>query len=94
MSVSYKSDPKKVREILLQCAAAHPLVLKDPPPYIYWKEFGESSLDFEVRVFLRDIYSIVHVRNDLRFEIFDALKRNDIEIPFPQRDVHLINDAR
>lgn len=94
VSVSYKSDPKKVREILLQCAAAHPLVLKDPPPYIYWKEFGESSLDFEVRVFLRDIYSIVHVRNDLRFEIFDALKRNDIEIPFPQRDVHLINNAR
>jgi len=92
VSVAYKSDPKKVREILLECATAHPLALKDPPPYIYWKEFGESSLDFEVRVFLRDISTIVHVRNDLRFEIFDALKRNEIEIPFPQRDVHLIKD--
>lgn len=88
ISVSYDSDPRQVRDILLSCAEANAYSLKDPPPYVYWKEFGASSLDFEVRMFIRDISNITLARNDLRFEIFDALKQSGIEIPYAQTDVH------
>ncbi len=89
VSVSYDSDPKQVREILLDCARNSIYSLKEPAPYVYWKEFGASSLDFEVRVFIRNIANITLARNDLRFEIFDALKKNGIEIPYTQTDIHL-----
>jgi small-conductance mechanosensitive channel len=51
--------------------------------------FGASSLDFELRVFLQDIDDLVNVRHDLLFEIDDSFRKAGIEIPFPQRDLHV-----
>ncbi|WDI31175.1 DUF3772 domain-containing protein [Hyphococcus flavus] len=89
VGVSYGSDPEKVKEILLKCANDHPKVVSYPEPFVTWMDFGASSLDFEVRAFLRDISEGLGVRTDLRFAIFKALAEAGIEIPFPQRDVHV-----
>lgn len=94
VGVSYKSDPELVRDVLLKCAKNHPQTLAYPAPYVTWQDFGASSLDFDVRVFIRDIGDILGVKTDLRFAIFKALKEAGIEIPFPQRDLHVISMPR
>ncbi|MHA7872409.1 MAG: mechanosensitive ion channel family protein, partial [Hyphococcus sp.] len=89
VGVSYNADPEKVKEILLQCANDHPSIVRYPPPFVVWKDFGASSLDFDLRGYLADISNGLSVRTELRFAIFSALKEAGIEIPFPQRDVHV-----
>lgn len=89
VGVSYGSDPEKVREILLDCADKHEKVLKDPPAFVLFMDFGASSLDFELRCYLTDISNGLTVRSDLRFAILAALREAGIEIPFPQQDMHL-----
>ncbi|MGE0409696.1 MAG: mechanosensitive ion channel family protein, partial [Amphiplicatus sp.] len=89
VGVSYGSDPEQVRDILLKCARDHRLVVRYPEPFVVWKDFGASSLDFEVRCYLRDILDGLTVRTELRLAIFKAFKEAGIEIPFPQRDLHI-----
>ncbi|WP_353645588.1 mechanosensitive ion channel family protein [Mesorhizobium sp. WSM2239] len=89
VGVGYGSDAKRVHEILLDIASNHPLVLKNPEPFVLFSAFGDSSLDFEIRVFLADVSNGIIVQNDVRFAILEAFARENIEIPFPQRDVHL-----
>lgn len=89
VGVSYSSDPRRVNEILLEIGHEHPLVLNNPEPYVYFCGFGDSSLDFQLRVHLADIYNIIKVESDLRFAIFERFAQEGIEIPFPQRDLHL-----
>ncbi|WP_411820426.1 mechanosensitive ion channel domain-containing protein [Hyphococcus formosus] len=89
VGVTYDADPEQVRDILLECAKAHPLIVAYPEPYVTWMDFGQSSLDFEIRAYLNDISKGLSVRTELRFEIFKKLKEAGIEIPFPQRDVHI-----
>ncbi len=94
VGVSYKSDPEEVRNVLLGCAESHPRLAKYPAPVVYFKEFGNSSLDFELRVFLKEINEWIKVKSELRFMIFKAFKEAGIEIPFPQRDVHIKEPTR
>jgi small-conductance mechanosensitive channel len=89
VGVAYGSDPDAVQEILLDCARQHPGVVSLPKPEALWMEFGESSLDFQLRAFVRDYDDAFVIMSDLRFAIFKALKAAGIRIPFPQRDVHL-----
>jgi small-conductance mechanosensitive channel len=90
LGVSYGSDPEKVREILLSVAAGHPDVLPNPKPDVIFREFGDSSLDFELRVWtIRHVQTPQILKSELYFRIFRAFRENGIEIPFPQRDVHL-----
>ena len=89
VGVSYDSDPRKVHAILMEIARNHPLVLKNPEPFVLFAAFGDSSLNFEVRLFLADIMNGVTVQNDIRFAIVEAFAREGIEIPFPQRDLNL-----
>jgi potassium-dependent mechanosensitive channel len=89
VGVAYSSDARRVYEILLEIARAHPLVLRNPEPYVYFSGFGDSALQFQLRVHLADIYNIVRVESDLRFAILDRFREEGIEIPFPQRDVNL-----
>ena len=90
IGVSYSSDPEEVREILLGVAAAHPDVLLDPKPSVIFKGCGDSSLDFELRVWtIRQVQTPNILKSDLYFQIFRAFRENGIEIPFPQRDLHL-----
>jgi potassium-dependent mechanosensitive channel len=89
VGVSYDSDPEQVREILLACAQQNPDLLKRPAPQVLFQEFGDSSLNFEVRFFLREIDELLRVSSDLRFAIKKAFAEAGIEIPFPQRDLHI-----
>lgn len=90
VGVAYESDAKHVRKILLEIAEENERILKTPAPFVYFKEFGDSSLDLELRAFVENISEGPIVKNDLRFEILDKFRKESIEIPFPQRDVNLI----
>jgi potassium-dependent mechanosensitive channel len=89
VGVSYDSDPEQVRKVLLGCAEANPDLLKRPAPQVLFQEFGDSSLDFELRFFLREIDELLRVSSDLRFAIKKAFAEAGIEIPYPQRDIHI-----
>jgi small-conductance mechanosensitive channel len=89
VGVAYGSDTAKVREILLACADKHPEVLRYPEPYIIFQQFGASSLDFELRCYLKDTDFVLSCKSDLNFAIDKAFREQEIEIPFPQRDLHV-----
>lgn len=92
VGVAYGSDTEKVRDILLEIARNHPDVDNSglaPEPKVLFREFGDSSLNFELRVFLRDIDSRLSVISDINFAVDKAFREEDIEIPFPQRDIHV-----
>ncbi|MEJ8475829.1 DUF3772 domain-containing protein [Roseibium algae] len=89
VGVSYDSDPEQVREILRDCASSHPGVMSYPAPQVYFMDFGDSSLNFEMRCFLPNIERALEVGSDLRFAVFRKLAEAKIEIPFPQRDLNI-----
>jgi small-conductance mechanosensitive channel len=89
VGVAYGSDTERVREILLSCAKDHSEVLGWPKPFVLFQNFGGSSLDFELRAYLRDVESRLTVSSDLRFAIDKAFRDEGIEIPFSQHDIHL-----
>jgi small-conductance mechanosensitive channel len=76
-------------KILLQCAQDNPSVMSSPNPQVLFTGFGDSSLDFELRVFLSDIDFRRIVHSEILQEIDREFRLNDVEIPFPQRDLHL-----
>jgi len=88
VGVAYGTDPYLVKTVLLDCAKAHPNVMADPDPYVLFLDFGESSLNFEIRMYLSDVEQRLHTGSEIRFKIHDALKEQGIEIPFPQRVLH------
>ncbi len=89
VGVSYDADEEKVRDILTQIASEHSGVLTRPEPYVLFMDFGASSLDFELRCFLKDIENKMSIASDLRFSIRKAFQDEGIEIPFPQQDVYI-----
>ncbi|MBU4531030.1 MAG: mechanosensitive ion channel family protein [Hoeflea sp.] len=89
IGLSYSVDPRKVIQILAEVADSCELVLKNPPPVIYFAGFGDSSLNFEVKAHLADVLSGLSARTELRLRIFERLKAEGIEIPFPQRDLNV-----
>lgn len=92
IGVAYGTDAERVRELLLEVAAGNAEVLKRPEPEVIFKDFGASSLDFELRTWVdvaEGAPSFVKIQSDLRFAIARVFAENEIEIPFPQRDVHL-----
>jgi len=90
VGVSYNEDPDKVKELLLQVASENENVLKDPEPTVFFEEFGDSSLNFTLLVWTAKYTDKPRrLTSELNFEIFRKFKEHDIEIPFPQRDVHL-----
>lgn len=96
VGVSYKSDVGKVREVLYECAISHPEVILDNDsikPIVRLIDFGESSIDFEVLFWSRNIFYIENTRSELRFMIRQKFIENGIEIPFPQRDLHIKEKA-
>lgn len=89
VGVAYGSDVKRVRDILLEIAHAHPLVLKQPGPGASFAGFGESALNFELQVHARELVDRGDIRHDLYTRIYEAFSAAGIEMPFPQRDIHL-----
>jgi len=89
VGVSYGSDPKEVREVLLAVARQHHLVQEKPEPAVRFMGFGDSSIDFRLEIWLDDPMLAVRVKSDLRFMIWKVFAERNIEIPYPQRDLHL-----
>jgi small-conductance mechanosensitive channel len=88
--VSYNSNPEQVRDIVLRVARTNRDVLDDPAPDVIFTGFGDSSIDFELRVWTStQVHRRPVIRSDLYFAIFRSFRENNIEIPFPQRDLHL-----
>jgi small-conductance mechanosensitive channel len=74
---------------LLAAAAEHPLVLKAPAPQVYFMKFGESALEFELRCVVADVNQRLSASSDLHFDIFGRFRAAGIEIPYPQREIHV-----
>jgi small-conductance mechanosensitive channel len=89
VGVAYDSDPERVRSLLLGCAEDHASVLVYPEPRVFFKNFGESSLAFELMCFVGDVTQSARVASDLRFAILKRLRQDGIEIPFAQRELRL-----
>ena len=89
VGVSYSDDPEVVSGLLLDIGVQDPGTLADPEPSVSFTGFGESSLDFKLRVYLADTDSLVPVRNRINIAIKKAFDERGISIPFPQRDVHV-----
>jgi small-conductance mechanosensitive channel len=89
IGVAFKSNPHQVNEVLLNVIEKHPEILKHPEPGIFFNALGENTLDFVINFWISDFVEGKRIRSEVLFAIFDALKANGIEIPFPQRDLHL-----
>ena len=83
-----------MREILLGVARAHDRVLSWPEPFVLFRDFGASSLDFELRCFTDDVIYRLVIGSDLRYEIDQKFRETGIEIPFPQRVVHMADSSQ
>jgi small-conductance mechanosensitive channel len=88
VGVAYGTDPSQVLTILRRVASENESVFKDPAPLALFRGFGDSSLDFELRVFM-DPSNVLDVPSALHVAIYSALHEASIEIPFPQRDLHV-----
>ncbi len=89
IGVTYAADPHFVKELLTETASQHPDVLSEPAPVAPLINFGASSLDFLVLAWVSDATMKNKVASELRLQIWDALKANEIEIPYPQQDLHI-----
>ncbi len=95
VSVAYGSDVERVRQILMELAAAHPAIVGDERipglsgPVVQLVSFGQSTLDFELQAQILDAGQKGGVASDLRFQVDAAFRREKIEMPYPQRDLHI-----
>lgn len=87
VGVAYGSDTRLVEKILIKCAAKHKNVISSQEPYVFFKDFGNSSLDFSLYFFSKNLFRIEKTKSDIRFEIDQQFRENNITIPFPQQDV-------
>lgn len=93
VSVAYDSDVELVRDLLLQACAQQPRVLKDPGPAVAMTAFGADGLEFTVGYWISDPENGQNnLKSDINFAILHALRKHQIEIPFPQRVVHIQKD--
>lgn len=87
IGVAYGSNTELVKNILIKCASQHKEVKKSPAPYVFFEDFGNSSLDFSIYFFSDNLFWIERTKSDIRFEIDKQFRENQVTVPFPQQDV-------
>jgi small-conductance mechanosensitive channel len=87
VGVAYGSDTAKVREILIACAKEHPDVMNNQEPTVFFEDFGNSSLDFSLLFYSKNLFRIERTKSELRFMIDQKFRESKVTIPFPQRDL-------
>ncbi|MUG92445.1 mechanosensitive ion channel [Scytonema sp. UIC 10036] len=87
--IAYGSNLNNVRSALLEAARGHSDVLKQPPPKVWFKGFGEDALDFQLLVWISQPRKQFQIKSDLYFQIEENLQHHHIRVPFPQRSLHL-----
>jgi Small-conductance mechanosensitive channel len=90
VGVAYGSDVVLVTQLLEQVAASQKQILKNPKPFVLFDDFGDSALMFSINFFTNDSFRDPRIKSELRYKINAKFKENNISIPFPQRDVHII----
>ncbi|WP_420410251.1 mechanosensitive ion channel domain-containing protein [Hoeflea sp.] len=89
IGVSYDTDPRRLVDLLTEIARGHELVLRNPEPVVHFSGFGESSLDFVLKCHVADVLDGITVRTELSIRVLERLREENIEIPFPQRDLNI-----
>jgi len=93
VGVAYGSDTQLVSSLLLQAVQDQRGVLKNPKPFVFFDDFGESALLFSVHFFVGDVFSDPRIKSAIRFRIDALFREHGVTIPFPQRDVHLFTPS-
>ena len=88
IGIEYGAPPNTVREVIIQVLNQHPKVLKLPPPEIYLVTFGDFAITYEIRFYHNNYADERRIKSDINTQLWYALRRNHIKIPFPIRDVH------
>ena len=91
IGVAYGSDLDKVKKVLLQAATEHPKVMHDPEPAVFFTAFGASTLDHELRLYVRELRDRSHTVDELNRAVDRLCRENNIDIAFNQLEVHLHN---
>lgn len=86
--VSYNADPDRVKEIALDIVDQHDKIEGQPEPRVHLREFGDSSIEFEILCYITHPRHQIHVENDVNSTLYKRLEEEGIEIPYPQRDIH------
>ena len=93
VGVSYNEDPEKIRKILLEVAEENDGILKDPKPDVLFHEYADSALVFILRVWTGEYINKPDVlKSQILYSTFQKFKEHNVEIPFPQRDLHIKNE--
>jgi len=90
VGVAYGSDTQKVKDILLESVTDDSKILKNPKPFVSFDDFGDSALLFRIYFFISDSFIDPYIKSEIRFRIDALFRENNIAIPFPQRDLHII----
>ena len=93
VGVNYGANPKKVVDLLVGVAQAHPQVLKQPAPAAFFLNYGDSSINFELRVWTDQSRPPTPIKSDLAMAVYDAVIAAGLSFPFPQREVRLLHDT-
>lgn len=92
IGVSYETDIDKARDIMVEALKDHARILRNPEPMCLLDEFADSSVNFRLLFWIDDVsYKYWRVKSDVMFAVWHALKDNEIEIPYPQRDLNIRN---
>lgn len=89
VGVAYGSDTKLVTDILLRCAIKNDKISQNPKPFVRFNNFGDSSLDFQLFFWVIEPFLVENIKSLLRYAIDDEFRKNGVQIPFPQRDLHI-----
>lgn len=93
LGVAYGSDMHKVKSIIMDILRAHPDILDDPEQEVFFTGFGDSSLDLAIRFWITDYRQRLRVLDEVNMAIKDRFEAENVEIPFPQRDVYIRSQA-
>jgi len=94
VGVAYGSDVDLVRQLLIDSMTAQSQIVKAPPPQVIFSEFGDSALNFEVRGWVNSPWERKIIESDIRFRIDKVFRKNNIKIPFPQREIYINNNVK
>lgn len=94
VGVAYGSDTKLVSAILFDCAIKNKNISAHPKPFVRFNNFGDSSLDFQVFFWVKDPFRVEHAKSELRYAIDNEFRKHGVQIPFPQRDVHIKTNVK
>ena len=89
VGIAYGSDVNLATTILIEVAKAHRDVLKNPKPFVIFEDFGDSALQFVLHFYITNSFTDPKIKSEIRYAIEAKFREHQINIPFPQRDIHL-----